>query len=233
MGKTTRKRKRKVTLPDVEKREDATCHLEIKSESLSPATEKLQNKKRKREARPLNGLVLAISTLDVKGQKHTSSDSSYQAVAALCTELGAKVTPQVHKKVFAVICNTSAVNQLTQRVRKALKRKLSLLIDVEWIRQCKAQCDRVDHEKYLLDELAKTVMAKKEDIGNQQKNHTVTHHLPNDDDAEENTLNVNEGWSEAVSLDCCCVCHETDRNDCKWCVDCNVTLAKTSKSIKN
>lgn len=44
-----------------------------------------------KESKPLNGLILAVSTLDQKGEKHSSIDSSYQAVSALCVELGAKV----------------------------------------------------------------------------------------------------------------------------------------------
>ena len=45
----------------------------------------------KKRQQPLNGLILAVSTLDVKDAKHSSVDSSYQAVAALCKELGAQV----------------------------------------------------------------------------------------------------------------------------------------------
>jgi len=45
--------------------------------------------------------------------------------------------------------------------------------------------------------------------------------IPDPDDA---------GWSEPVSLDCCCVCHDTAR-DCDWCLDCNVTLALKSKAL--
>jgi hypothetical protein len=44
-----------------------------------------------KESKPLNGLILAVSTLDQKDEKHSSLESSYQAVSALCVELGAKV----------------------------------------------------------------------------------------------------------------------------------------------
>ena len=183
--------------------------------------------KQKKAKLPLNGLTFAVSTLDVKGKKHSSSDSSYQAVAALCTELGGKVTPQVHKKVFAVICNRSAVAQLTQRVRKAVKKKHSLLIDVEWLRQCKAKGCRIDHEEYLLTELAETTINNRSNISDLK--HISSQEI-NVEYIDENDLDVNTaiGWSEPISLDCCCVCHETDRDDCKWCLECNVTIAKKS-----
>jgi hypothetical protein len=64
------------------KRDDVTCTQETPIPTVQ---------KRKKESKPLNGLILAVSTLDVKNEKHSSADSSYQAVAALCTELGAKV----------------------------------------------------------------------------------------------------------------------------------------------
>lgn len=46
---------------------------------------------KKKKSLPLKGLVLAISTLDVKDKKHSSNDLSYQAVSSLCKELGAEV----------------------------------------------------------------------------------------------------------------------------------------------
>lgn len=57
-------------------------------------TEKGKSKSKRaaeKEVKPLKGLVLAISTLDIKDEKHASTDLSYQAVSALCTDLGAEV----------------------------------------------------------------------------------------------------------------------------------------------
>eukprot|EP00559_Dactyliosolen_fragilissimus_P003071 CAMPEP_0184865032 /NCGR_PEP_ID=MMETSP0580-20130426/16720_1 /TAXON_ID=1118495 /ORGANISM="Dactyliosolen fragilissimus" /LENGTH=287 /DNA_ID=CAMNT_0027364039 /DNA_START=12 /DNA_END=876 /DNA_ORIENTATION=+ len=126
--------------------------------------------------KPLNGLTLAISTLDVVGKKHTNVDSSYRSVTDECVSLGASVTGQVHKRIFAVICNQSALNQLTQRVRKAVK-KSHLLVDVEWIRECKNMGYRVNHDTYILNEKAKSIM-KERNHQREKNNHK------NDDDID-------------------------------------------------
>jgi len=140
--------------------------------------------------------------------------------------------------VFAVICNQSAVTQLTQRVRKAIKKKHSLIIDVEWIKQCQIQQCRVDHEQYLLTDLALEVMEKRSD-NNKSEEQAANVGISNDNemivlekcsDNDQMSLHLTEGWSAPVTLDCCCVCHETNRDDCKWCVDCNVTLARKNRT---
>ena len=88
--------------------------------------------------------------MDVKGKQHESDSSSYKAVVSLCKSLGASISGQVHQRVYAVICNRSAVSQRTQRIRKAQKKRV-LLLDVEWVRQCKLQRKRIKTDPYLLD----------------------------------------------------------------------------------
>lgn len=192
-------------------------------------------KSKKIKSNPLNGLVLAISTLESNGsafnsKSGTSSEiTSYKKVCSLCEMLGASITGQVHKKVFAVICNKSAILQLTQRVRKALK-KFILIIDVEWIFRCKREGLRVAHEEYLLIDLAKEVVAKRQIVEDSIEKRNVGVAVKHESD-EELLMNTDVGWSEPVSLDCCCVCHDDDRDDCKWCcgeVRCNVISKKLS-----
>lgn len=242
MGKTTpekplphsKKRKRQDSKPtsigSTNTSHSQSTSVKTKSTTTIPIS------KKKKNSQPLKGLILAVSTLDVKGQKHAVSDSSYQAVSSMCQELGAKVTGQVHKKVFAVICNQSAVNNLTQRVRKAIKKKHSFLIDVEWIRKCKSEQRKVDYEKYNLTDRAETAMEKRDakSVKSSLTDATTTSicEIIYDEKEDELISKSDIGWSKAVSLDCCCVCHETNRDDCKWCIDCNVTLARKAKLNK-
>ena len=125
------------------------------------------------------------------------------------------MTGQVHKKVFAVICNRSAVTQLTQRVRKAIKKGFVHLIDVEWIKQCKLEGQCVKHEEFLLTEDAKNFIEKRAKIMKA---------IEANNEPDSSQVDEDVGWTEPTSLDCCCVCHEDGRDDCEWCVDCNVTL---------
>lgn len=200
----------------------------------------VDTKIKKRKSNPLNGLILAISTLESKAKASdskdgttTSENTSYKDVSSLCESLGASTTAQVHNRVFAVICNKSTVSQSTQRVRKALKKHI-LIIDVEWVFRCKREGVRVDHQEYSLTTLAKEVVEKRQQVAmeaSQEENNFKCVDVQDESD-EEALMKTDVGWSEPVCLDCCCVCHDDDRDDCKWCygdTKCNVVLMKLSK----
>ena len=176
--------------------------------------------------KPLNGLTIAVSTLGTKGEPHLTPDSSYQSIVSDCKILGAIVTPQVHKRVFAVICNESAVKQMTQRVRKALKKNIPI-VSTEWIRECKGEKIRISHEPYLLNDLSQSIIGKrkKRDCASEIKSNDVE--ILNSDEIACMSHTI---WSKPIELECCCSCHETDRLDCKWCQSCNVNILKKSKN---
>jgi hypothetical protein len=157
-------------------------------------------------------MILAISTLDVKGRAHTDAQSSYKAISDLCRTLGASVTGQLHSRVTCLICNRSAVQHATQRVRKALKKKVPL-VDVAWVRQCHREGKRIDHSDYCLDELASQVTESR-----------IV------DTADDDGVDVDEipesAWSQPTCLGCCCVCHENGDDKCPWCPQCDVNMAK-------
>ena len=231
MGRGRKRNRTKVEGSDgrtVEEYPGTNCK-DIETENHGGHNEGLQRKKQK--LKPLNGLIVAVSTLDVKGERHSESDSSYRTVREECIGLGASVTAQVHKRVFAVICNRSAVRNMTQRVRKALKRKTVLLIDFEWIRECKLQASRVSYDKYNLYDMAQKIVEESQVSRNLAKVKSESDVNVSSLDSDEAILRISSGWTEPVSLSCCCVCHETDRDDCKWCVSCPVTLSKKAKNI--
>lgn len=221
------------------RKHDRTKTRESKSENSTGTTTATTSssaadgtKRRKRKSNPLNGLILAISTLENKSPDpdpdSNTGSTSYKEVCSLCETLGASTTAQVHKRVFAVICNKSAILQSTQRVRKALK-KYIIIIDVEWLFKCQQEGMRVDHEDYLLTDLAKEVVAKRKLVEDNRNKDAVDVQ----DESDEELLNTNVGWSEPVSLDCCCVCHDDDRDDCKWCCGeekCNIILKKLANA---
>uniref|UniRef100_A0A7S4N7H1 BRCT domain-containing protein n=1 Tax=Odontella aurita TaxID=265563 RepID=A0A7S4N7H1_9STRA len=199
--------------------------------SSSPCVTKGGGKTLIRE-KPLNGLTVAVSTLDIRGSRHTSDLDSYRHVTSECLSAGASVTSQVHKRVYAVICNKSAVSQLTQRVRKALKRNI-LLIDTRWLRECVERGERVDHDAFLLNEMAEEAVRNRHscvvsngvDVDNENT-------IKGDgyqgivDNEKEFCIKDCAGWTEPKNLDCCCVCHENGNLNCEWCTSCNVTLAR-------
>jgi len=205
-GKSKRRKRRKTPSKETREKEAAKSLEEQQDSNETRPTKRL---KRKRE--PLKGMVIAVSTLDVKGQSHTDSQSSYKAVAELVKDLGASVTGQLHRKVSCLVCNRTAVNNATQRVRKAVKKKVPL-VDVEWIRQCRDQEELVAMDPHKLDDLACGLIASRAAQGSEGA--TVT-----DVTVVEATELPASAWSEPASLGCCCVCHENGDDNCPWCTD--------------
>jgi len=231
------------------------------SKSKSKSIESKQAKKKRlnltlgtdqrKTRKVLNGLTLAISTLECK-QSHNDNDNdndntntntnkkeemTYKKASSIAEELGAVTTAQVHNRVFAVICNKSAIQQSTQRVRKALKKCIPL-IDIQWLLKCRETRQRVDHKDYLLTNDASAVVAKREKIAKDAlvARSCCVKEVDVEDESDNEILNSDIGWSEPVSLDCCCVCHDDDRDDCKWCSGeekCNVILQKLGLTSNN
>lgn len=174
-----------------------------------------RSQKQKR-GKPLNGLIVAISTLEVKGQAHSQADVSYKSVAQSCRDAGAEVSGQVHKRVFCLVCTRTAVQHATQRVRKAYKKSLPL-VDVGWVTQCQMENRRVEFGPYRLDAEAKKVIDKL----NQVIETAAKQGEKGAKASLEQEMVPESGWSEPVELGCCCVCHENGAADsCEWCVDC-------------
>jgi hypothetical protein len=174
---------------------------------------------KQKRGNPLNGLIVAISTLEVKGQAHSEADVSYKSVAQSCRDAGAQVSGQVHKRVTCLVCTRTAVQHATQRVRKAYKKNLPL-VDVGWVAQCQMENRRVEFGPYRLDEEAKKVIDKLNQV-------IETAAKQGEKGAKASLLEQEivpeSGWSEPVELGCCCVCHENGAADsCEWCVDCKV-----------
>jgi hypothetical protein len=176
-----------------------------------------------------NGLMLAISTLESKTNQDTTEEevdyyNNFKTLSNILKTNGATISPQVHKRVNYLVCTEQALNNLTQRVRQALKRNVDI-IDVDWVKTCVVERRRIDANEYLLNDLAKELMDTKEKEKANCKNNAseVIHKDGYESDLpDENAA----GWSEPIELDCCCVCHENGDENCPWCTECNINLAK-------
>ena len=151
---------------------------------------------------------MSISTTTNSDTAKTES-TTYGSVSQCCKELGAEVLGQVGKRVQFLICTTSAVQQASQRVRKAFKKKIPI-VSVDWLEKCRLEDRRVDFLDYRLDEEAEKAIQSRKERCDKEENSVTNDEIPPDD----------AGWSEAKSLGCCCVCHENGtEKDCPWCVN--------------
>lgn len=197
-----------------------------------------------------NGIILAISTLESRNATNEDDDNkadasakestaqeddpykNYKTLTNLLKSHNATLSPQVHKRVHYIISTPSAIQNLTQRVRQALKRNVDI-VHVDWVKACIERGERVDVSEYLCNDVAKKLMVEKEDVkkgetagskdeetGGGRKGGGYESDIPEEDNA---------GWSSPIQLDCCCVCHENGDLECPWCLDCNLTLARKNR----
>ncbi|KAL7495820.1 hypothetical protein ACHAWT_006318 [Skeletonema menzelii] len=195
-----------------------------------------------------NGLILALSTDNKVHQSSTTDhqstksctsttnsnnnndgDDQYETLKSLKTILigaGATISPQVHKRVHYLICTQSAIENLTQRIRQAIKRNVDI-VSVDWVKNCIQEKKRVEVTSYVCNEVAREIMMEKE---RETKANTTTSSVKHNEGYDSDIpQDDNGGWSEPVQLDCCCVCHENGDDKCPWCTDCNINLAKKQK----
>lgn len=162
-----------------------------------------------------NGLTMSISTLESK-ETQVESGQSMKSVKQTLISQGAMIAPQVHKRVRCIICTPQAIENLTQRVRQALKRGVDI-VDIKWLNDSVRRGKRLEVDGYLRNDLARALMAEKkeQDDIRQRANNIDEVHIPD---------HATGGWSEPIELDCCCVCHENGDFNCPWCTnpDCNV-----------
>lgn len=167
---------------------------------------------KKSQKRPFNGLVVSISTSN--DSRNSDTEITYSSVAQICKELGAEVLGQVGKRVQYMICTKSAVQQATQRVRKAFKKNIPI-VDVSWLEECRVQQKRVDISDYKWDKEAEKAIQARQIQNEALESTNNVDEVPQDEIPPDDA-----GWTDAVTLGCCCVCHENQaETDCRWCKD--------------
>jgi BRCA1 C Terminus (BRCT) domain len=162
------------------------------------------------------GMTVAISTLVKDDDDDHHAATSYQKVAELARSHGAKVSGQVHSKVHCVLCTPAALEQATQRVRKAKKKQIPL-VDGQWLYECIQQAKKIPWDKFLWK-------YPEDDPRISPPEPIVVNSGTIPETKEEEDL-PDTGWTEPVDVGCCCVCHENGDTDCEWCVSCSVNTA--------
>ena len=216
----------------------------------SASAEQTEREKTRSQAKPkrkkgnkhnlLKGLTLSVTTLDEKradskggNDSTTGAASSYKHTIDICRRYGASITRQVHKRVHALIVSDAAVENSTQRVRKAIKLCVPI-VDAGWIAACADSGARVDWTEYLRNDEARQAAERKKVASGASSNASggadgcdVEFDIGIDD------ANAASGWTDAIELDCCCVCHENGDLECPWCTgekECNLTQRRLGGS---
>jgi hypothetical protein len=166
---------------------------------------------KKRRRSPLAGKSLAVSTLSEVSDEVTPE--SYKKVIALCHKSGAKTTNQVHKRLFCVVATQAAVEGNTQRVRKAWKLGIPVVL-LPWIIACERAGKFISIDGFVAPRKEVTKSERLQARAERESQNEVAR-----------SAEAGEGdWSTTVDLGCCCLCHESNAGvtECVWCVECSV-----------
>eukprot|EP00934_Nitzschia_sp_Nitz4_P006877 Nitzschia sp. Nitz4//scaffold179_size51476//15319//16011//NITZ4_006923-RA/size51476-processed-gene-0.48-mRNA-1//-1//CDS//3329539207//6867//frame0 len=178
---------------------------------------------------PLKGLVVSVTTLQQAQTDSTTTSQGYRDVAQHCRDLGAQVVGQVSKRVHWLIASESAVQQATQRIRKAHQKNIPI-ISTAWIQHILLSMETSRQinpnqvpSEYLLNEAAKKAI--------QQRKDQPAIEADSGKDLEGEATDPNAGWTEPISFGCSCVCHENGaEKDCPWCKSEPCAQAATTKA---
>ena len=200
-----------------------------------------------------HGLTMAISTLESKQNEvnnettFSSNDEyhNYKTLKHILQSHGVAISSQVHKRVHYLIVTDTAVQYLTQRVRQAYKRNVTIVY-ISWIQECIRLGKLVNVDTHVCNDVVESLINEKKAI-NGSTDKAVVVVAAAAAAASKMTENTNTTrWSSPILLDCCCACHDENNgddghNNCPWCVkkfgahvDCNIiTLEKQKKEGMN
>jgi len=136
---------------------------------------------------------------------------------------------------------------ITQRMKKAFKKSIPIW-DIQWLVEMHKCRTWIDPQAFNVTQFVKELWLQQQQQEQQQQQQTQQQTQQQDqplgrkevdvqDESDEEYLStVDKGWSEPVSLDCCCVCHDDDRDDCPWCLQgetkCSVILKREKDKLK-
>ena len=177
--------------------------------------------------KPLQGMVIAVTSAQQPADKiHENQEMNYKTIVDLCQTAGATVTSQVHKKVRCVLTTEAALDQATQRIRKAWNKGIPVL-RVQWLQECIRINELVSMEGYRILE-----NQVRQDASGDRKRPCVDGSIKGTlckalETTSTSKQRDKKPSARVLDLGCCCSCHDIDNAaDCPWCADCSINQAK-------
>lgn len=168
------------------------------------------------------GLTFAVTTFQTN-KKNMKAGSNYSSICNAIKEIGGTVCGTVHRKVSYVVATQAAIQQNTQKIRKASKHNIKI-VDIFYIEKCKSAGKILPLEKFLL---------KPNSIRKRKRNALSSSEQKQQCDNKEkkmkkiatNSDRNNDDATKSFDLGCCCICHGDDPQvdvvlPCPWCANC-------------
>lgn len=147
---------------------------------------------------------------------------AYKAVIALVKSLGGKISPTVHKRVYAVLATEESISKQTQRVRKAVKKNIPLLRP-EYLLESQTQNQMLPLKEYIYPEEVVQKLIDDAEAAEEIEAKRVAQIADAMGEDDQEDVVVENGTLADIAdkpTECYCSCHELNTPDCPWCPDC-------------
>jgi hypothetical protein len=181
-------------------------------------------------APPFSGKMIAITVSNSNAVPGDAEDSaSYNDVKREILALGGKISSTVHKNVDFLIASDSAVEQCTQRVRKADKYDI-LVLKVEYVEHCRSNKKDTNTAPFEYSNISAVVKnyekhAKAKAVG-----------VPaSEEEKKPASKKKKRTASEAFTIEhtmaceCSCTCHDHGESSCHYCVNAHAVVPPTTE----
>ena len=167
-------------------------------------------------------------TIDNRGgsinpTEESAKQLSYNDVKKMIEELGGRVSSTVHKRVDFVIASDIAVENATQRIRKAHKFDIPVL-KVEYVEYCRDNnIQPVDIAPYMYNNINEVVQEQRKASMTKTGDHTKRKASQISEAISPQEASVPAEYIPpvlapvGVVYECACICHDSGESSCSWC----------------
>jgi hypothetical protein len=158
----------------------------------------------------LKGTIVSVS---LWSKPNSSRSFDEKEVKNILVSLGATYSPTVHRKVNILVATNDAVERGTQRVRKATKKNIPIVLP-EWLEACVANKREVQIDDYTL-----SFEKRSSSGGGSSESKPNNEEVDATKDLQSSTLMKHV---QRFDLGCCCGCHDIvpPLSTCEWCPQC-------------
>jgi hypothetical protein len=169
----------------------------------------------------LQGTVVALSLWSKPGADAAVTFDEKDLRGKLIS-LGATFSNTIHKKVKVLLATSDACRRGTQRVRKAWKKKIPILLP-EWLEACVANKRAVDRDGYTLSYVGGGDNSSSSSSSSSSRSAVADN---NEEAGATKDLTSKACMDHVQHFDfgCCCGCHDSEPPllTCEWCPECYV-----------
>ena len=149
---------------------------------------------------------------------------TYQMIKKMIEDMDGSCSSTVHKKVHYVIATTTAVDNVTQRIRKAIKWNIPI-VSVDYIvdiYEKKTTSDNISSYLFSNEMIQERLRVYQDNLVDKCVDQDDNNNNNNKEEEKEKKRKKSSSTSQEVmtciTYDCSCICHDRGEKSCSWCV---------------